>query len=189
MSVSIDIDVESSVMAEVEKKVNELVAKLQPALEELVEQERQKIIESGIRKNNWLYNIVYDAIRNGVYEAVYTAYTPVEYERRYTAPGGLASRSVMQAVVMDDGIIEVHNTATGNKKYSPTDMALESIILNGGGYHYPVGRDSFGDFHGPRNFYGAAHTYYDIDKVREGINTRIEAKMQTIVNKAMKKIK
>lgn len=190
MSINIDINgIEASAMVEIQKQLNELAAKLEPILEELIEEERQKIIERGIKRNQWLYNIIYRAVSQGMYQAVYSAYSPVEYERRYHGVGGLASKKSFEAVVMDDGDIEVYNTAHGNPKYAPMDINLEEIILSGNGYHYPVGREVVGDFHAPRNFYAAAHAYYDVSKVQKQINDRIEKKMQTIINKAMKQIK
>ena len=124
-----------------------------------VTKQLQKAVDSSLAGN------VAEAVRDeeimAITSTVYNVYgnnstgEPNEYVRRYDE-GGLVDRSNMPAEV-NKGTLSVWNVTGANHDY-PNDGSLAGeIVLNGGPYNYPVGENTFGDFHPPRDFIGATY--------------------------------
>jgi hypothetical protein len=115
--------------------------------------------------NEALKNEVTEAIQDeeimAIVSTVYSAYgnyntgEPNEYIRRYNE-GGLVDRNNMISEV-HDGVLSVYNLTPANSDYGNAGYFAGEIVINGGPYQYKKGMNTWGDFHGPRDF--IADTY------------------------------
>jgi hypothetical protein len=105
-------------------------------------------------------SVVYDAYGNN------RTKEPNNYIRRYDS-GGLVDRSNMPAEV-SKGELTVWNLTPANPDYGNEGYFAGEIVLNGGPYDYPVGEDTFGDFHPPRDFIG--ETYSSLKQTKWHVN-------------------
>lgn len=186
MEVALDIRAKESVTAAAEKAIEQYIEKLEQVLQKLVLEERGKIIDEGIENGGWLFNYIYDAVKNGIYRAVYNVYSPKMYDRRYESSGGLASADVLEITVSQDKRwARVRNTAECRPVYKPAASSLEQIIIQG--LTYPLWGTN-GAYLSPRNFYAAAQKFYKVDAVHKELENLLQQKAQGLLQQAQEQI-
>ncbi len=115
---------------------------------------------------------VRDAEIAAIGSVVYDAYgsnsdgEPNNYIRRYD-DGGLVDRDNMVPAV-SNGVLTVSNTTPANPDYGNNGYLAGDIVINGGPYQWPVGVDTFGDFHPSRDF--IERTYSDLRQSKWHVN-------------------
>lgn len=148
----------------------EYVKKYNIVLNELLNNEQIKIYEEGIQPGEWLFEYVYEADLAVKKASVYGVYSPRRYKRRYTSSGGFASEDSLDLEI-EGNSLKISNTSMYNSS-TQLDQPLEEFIAHGN------------IFPNPRNFYDAAIDYYDVNYIKERLESIINSRIDRILSEA-----
>ena len=176
MALKTAIDIENLIIKIGKQKAEEIRAKIEPVFLDLLKQEEMAIVIDGAREGGWLYDIAYEAMLNTLFDNVYEAYEPKVYDRRYTAPGGLASRNSMELTV-DIGKEEVvlRNTAEYNS-HVQLNIPLADFIDSGSAYP------------NPRRFYHKIPVRCNTSGMKQELVRRLQERVGEVMTKALQQI-
>lgn len=173
MDIDIELEIDGPVTHIAEQRIKEIEKRADEIFCKLINEEMKKILLDGAREGEWLFDIVYEAMLGALSDNVYAVYTPKVYNRRYTAPDGLASmNSVELAVDIGANKIDILNTASYN---SCVQLNIPLATFINSGSVYP----------NPRRFYDKIPLCCDAQRLKEELTRRVMERAGDIANTAL----